>query len=105
LEPDAGFSAASGLVCMVVATPRRISEDQHGLRPRSRDRLVDPQHIRALAVRGKVEKGSALAIAVLGMIGGSNIVPIWVVFAIPICFVLTIGLWVARGIAWIMKPA
>jgi hypothetical protein len=48
---------------------------------------------------------TALAIAVLGMIGGSNIVPIWVVFAIPICFVLTIGLWVARGIAWIMKPA
>lgn len=46
---------------------------------------------------------AALAIAVLGVIGGSNIAPVWVVFAAPICFVLTIFLWIARGIAWMMK--
>ena len=46
---------------------------------------------------------AALAIAVLGVIGGSNLAPIWVVFAIPVCLVLTVCLWIARGIAWVMK--
>jgi len=46
---------------------------------------------------------AALAIAVLGTIGGSNIAPIWVVFAIPLCFALTICLWIARGVAWVVK--
>lgn len=47
----------------------------------------------------------ALAAAMLGGLGGSNIAPIWVFFAIPVCFVMSICLWIARGIAWVMKPA
>lgn len=45
----------------------------------------------------------ASAVAMLGGLGGSNLAPIWVVFAIPVCFVLTICLWIARGVAWVMK--
>lgn len=48
---------------------------------------------------------AALTVAVLGGIGGSNLAPIWVVFAIPICFALTICLWIAYGIAWALKLA
>lgn len=48
---------------------------------------------------------TAMAAAVMGLIGGSNIAPIWVVFAVPVCFALTVCLWIARGIAWTMKRA
>lgn len=44
--------------------------------------------------------GLAVLVAALGVIAGSNLAPIWVVFAAPICFALTLILWVARGIAW-----
>lgn len=45
---------------------------------------------------------AALVVAMLGGLGGSNIAPIWVLFAIPVCFALTACLWIARGIAWIV---
>lgn len=46
---------------------------------------------------------AALAVAMLGGLGGSNVAPIWVLFAIPVCLVLTVGLWVARLVAWVVK--
>nr|QMS48080.1 hypothetical protein WG33_0279 [uncultured bacterium] len=46
--------------------------------------------------------GAALAVAVLGVMVGSNLAPIWVVFAIPLCLVWLVALWLARGIAvWV----
>lgn len=42
--------------------------------------------------------GAALAIAVLGAAAGSNIAPIWVVFALPLCFAWISLLWLARGL-------
>lgn len=44
--------------------------------------------------------GLALAIAVLGVLGGSNIAPIWVVFALPPCLLLIVLVWAARAVAW-----
>jgi hypothetical protein len=42
---------------------------------------------------------AALAVAVLGGLAGSNLAPIWVVFALPPCFVWLTALTVAHG-AW-----
>lgn len=44
--------------------------------------------------------GLALAVAVLGGLAGSNLAPIWVVFALPLCLALTLLLWLVKGIAW-----
>ena len=41
----------------------------------------------------------ALAIAVLGVASGSNLAPIWVFLALPVCLGLTTLLWVAKGVA------
>lgn len=43
--------------------------------------------------------GAAFAVAVLGAMAGSNLAPIWVVFALPPCFLWLLGLWLAHG-AW-----
>jgi hypothetical protein len=43
--------------------------------------------------------GAALAVAVLGVMAGSNLAPIWVVFALPLCLLWLAGLWMLRGIA------
>lgn len=42
----------------------------------------------------------AIGIAVLGVLAGSNIAPIWVVLALPVCLLWIVALWVARGVAW-----
>lgn len=43
--------------------------------------------------------GAALTIAILGVIAGSNIAPIWVVFALPPCLLWLTVLWLLRGLA------
>ena len=43
--------------------------------------------------------GVAVAVAVLGVMAGSNLAPIWVVFALPLCLLWLAGLWLLRGIA------
>lgn len=45
----------------------------------------------------------AVAIAVLGVLAGSNIAPIWVVFALPVCLLWIALLWIVRGFAWVIK--
>ena len=42
----------------------------------------------------------ALAIATLGVLAGSDLAPIWVVFALPLCFLWIMLLWIVRGVAW-----
>jgi hypothetical protein len=46
--------------------------------------------------------GLAVAIAALGVLGGSNLAPIWVVFALPVCLVLIVLVWIAKAfvMAW-----
>jgi hypothetical protein len=46
--------------------------------------------------------GAAFAVAVLGVLAGSNLAPIWVVLALPLCVLWLLALWLARGLfAWI----
>ena len=46
--------------------------------------------------------GAAVAVAVLGSLAGSNLAPIWIVFAVPPCLAWLTGLWLLRGIAvWV----
>jgi hypothetical protein len=47
--------------------------------------------------------GAAIAVAVLGVMAGSNLAPIWVVFALPLCFLWIIALWIIRGVAWLIS--
>jgi hypothetical protein len=47
--------------------------------------------------------GVALAVAVLGVAAGSNLAPIWVVFALPPCLLWLAGLWLARGLAALVR--
>ena len=46
-----------------------------------------------------VTLGAALAVAVVGSLAGSNLAPIWVVFALPPCFVWMLVLTAAHR-AW-----
>jgi hypothetical protein len=46
-----------------------------------------------------VTLGAAVAVAVLGVLAGSNLAPIWVVFALPLCLLWLAGLWLLRGLA------
>lgn len=46
--------------------------------------------------------GLAVVVATLGVLAGSNIAPIWVVFALPVCLVWILALWITRGVAWLM---
>ena len=43
--------------------------------------------------------GAAFAIAILGVLSGSNIAPIWVVLALPLCLAWLVALWLLRGLA------
>jgi hypothetical protein len=45
----------------------------------------------------------AFTVATLGVLAGSNIAPIWVVFALPVCLLWIASLWVVRGIAWVIN--
>ena len=47
--------------------------------------------------------GAAVAVAVLGVMAGSNLAPIWVVFALPLCLIWLAGLWLARGLAALVR--
>jgi hypothetical protein len=47
--------------------------------------------------------GLAIAIATLGVLAGSNLAPIWVVFALPVCLAWIVALWVVRGAVWITR--
>jgi hypothetical protein len=40
--------------------------------------------------------GFAVAMAVFGVLAGSNLAPIWVVFALPVCLVWVVMLWIVR---------
>jgi hypothetical protein len=44
--------------------------------------------------------GLAFVIATLGVLAGSNLAPIWVVFALPVCLAWIVLLWLVRGVAW-----
>lgn len=41
----------------------------------------------------------AVAVGVLGGLAGSNLAPIWIVLALPLCAVWIVGLWIVYGIA------
>jgi hypothetical protein len=49
--------------------------------------------------------GAAVAIAVLGVIAGSNLSPIWVVLALPLCISWIVLLWVAWFLWWAISSA
>ncbi|MGB3387899.1 MAG: hypothetical protein WBA88_07975 [Pseudaminobacter sp.] len=44
----------------------------------------------------------AIAVAVFGILGGSNLAPIWVVFALPLCLAWILALWVVKAAAWVL---
>jgi hypothetical protein len=43
--------------------------------------------------------GAAFTVAAIGVMAGSNLAPIWVVFALPMCLLWLAGLWLLRAIA------
>lgn len=43
--------------------------------------------------------GAAVAVAAIGVAGGSNLAPIWVFLAFPLCLGWLLVLWGARGLA------
>jgi hypothetical protein len=43
--------------------------------------------------------GAAVAVGVLGALAGSNLAPIWIVFALPPCLLWIGGLWLARSLS------
>ena len=42
--------------------------------------------------------GAAVAVGVLGAMAGSNLAPIWIVFAVPPCLLWIGGLWLVRAL-------
>ena len=44
-------------------------------------------------------RGAALAVALLGIAAGSNLAPIWVILAFPLCLGWLVLLWAVRGLA------
>ena len=44
--------------------------------------------------------GLAIAVGVIGGLAGSNLAPIWIFFALPICLAWILALWIIRGVAW-----
>jgi hypothetical protein len=47
----------------------------------------------------------ALGIAVLGVLAGSDLAPIWVVLALPLCLSWIVLLWIARAAWWAVSSA
>lgn len=41
-----------------------------------------------------------IGVAALGGLSGSNLAPIWVIFAMPVCLLWILALWLARALAW-----
>jgi hypothetical protein len=60
---------------------------------------------RAAAWLSAIAMGAAVAIAVLGVIAGSNLSPIWVVLALPLCISWIVLLWVAWFLWWAISSA
>jgi hypothetical protein len=44
----------------------------------------------------------AIGVGVLGGLAGSNIAPIWIVLALPVCLTWIAGLWILRGVVWVI---
>lgn len=47
--------------------------------------------------------GLATAVGILGGLAGSNIAPIWIFFALPVCLMWVAALWVLRGLVWAIR--
>lgn len=45
----------------------------------------------------------ALTVGILGGLAGSNLAPIWVVFALPLCAIWITALWIVRGIVVLLR--
>jgi hypothetical protein len=60
---------------------------------------------RAAAWLSAIAMGAAVAIAVLGVIAGSNLSPIWVVLALPLCISWIVLLWVTWFLWWAISSA
>lgn len=45
----------------------------------------------------------AIGVAVLGVLAGSNLAPIWVVLAAPLCLLWLVALWSLRGLAALLR--
>jgi hypothetical protein len=45
----------------------------------------------------------ALGVAVLGGLAGSNIAPLWVILALPVCLLWIVVLWFARVGVWLWR--
>jgi hypothetical protein len=54
---------------------------------------------RAAAGIPALAMGAAVAVAVWGSLAGSNLAPIWIVFALPFCLAWLAALWLARVLA------
>lgn len=44
----------------------------------------------------------AVVVATLGVLDGSDLAPIWVVLALPVCLVWIAALWIIRGAVWLL---
>jgi len=44
----------------------------------------------------------ALCVTTLGILAGSNLAPIWLALAIPVCLSWILLLWLARGLVWVV---
>jgi len=67
------------------------------------------QAVSLLGLRGRwrlaawvplIVMGAAFATAVLGGLAGSNLAPIWVILALPVCLLWLLALWLLRAAAW-----
>lgn len=45
----------------------------------------------------------AISIAVLGVLAGSDLAPIWVVLALPLCLFAIALLWLAKAATWLVR--
>jgi hypothetical protein len=60
---------------------------------------------RAAAWLSAVAMSVTIAIALLGVIAGSNLAPIWVVLALPLCLSWIVLLWLVRATCWAISNA
>jgi hypothetical protein len=52
-----------------------------------------------------IAMGCAIVIAALGVLDGSDLAPIWVVLALPVCLAWIATLWIVRGVSWFIAGA
>jgi hypothetical protein len=55
---------------------------------------------RAAAIIPAAAMALALGVGVLAALDGSNLAPIWVILAMPVCLAWMLLLWVARAAVW-----